>query len=1042
MQQTPSRQFQTEQTRAIEKYRAGKFQDALIHAQNAAELDPGNTGILNLVGAIAIQSNDNSTAIQYLQKSIDINKDQQETHYLSGIAFSALDLHEDAIKAFEYTFALNPVHVNAMTNMGVSLQRSGNFDKAERAYRRALEIDPDHAEANNALGDILYSRTRYDKALECTEIAVASQPDKIEFILNHAKILRRLNRFKEAEELNRAALKIHPHDASLLIELGGILREQNLIDAAKEHYKHALKMAPNNLRILQSTGAFYQSIRQPEEAVKYLKKYVTMKPNDPGMLNNYAISLRDIGKYEKAEKFYLKSAEKSSTPSFAYNNLAILAMEMNKPVDSITYYRKALEYEPHYAGARSNMLFYMNYSSDFSTQKLYEEHLYWDKLHNHPILDGADVHGNDPSTDRKLRIGYITSDFYGHAVSYFIEPALKNHDKENFKIYCYASVRSPDGITERLQSYGHNWRSILNNTTEEIVELIREDKIDILVDLSGHTAGNKLLVMVRKPAPVQVTWIGYPNTTGLGAIDYRFVDDITDPVGEADKHHSETLFRLPKSFTCFNPQTKLPCGDELDARTSGHITYGSFNNASKISTASIEVWSRILKKVKNSRLYLKSGSLQDKGTVKRLKKKFHQCGITNDQLFFFGSMPSTEHLRFYDQIDICLDPFPYNGTTTSCEALWMGVPIIALLGDRHAARVTASLITQVGLDYLVAIDVDDYVEKAAWLASDLDRLHEIRKNLRENMRTSPLCDQVAHTRGVEEAYRTMWKKWSDEEPTRRKQRKKLGRSQTKPLKPNIGLVHALTNQTFVQFCKCLGAMKDSWTLSDMHPLGMNITAPLPMAQKRYSFFDKDEWKILTERPKDFKEAMTRVHNLVSRQNGHLIIECWSHLDYIALPFMAAPSYEQFTSNALKEIFTVQELYITRHPLAQWLSYCKETNVPEHITIEEFLRGYRNFARHAKETTYIRCEDFADKPDNILKQVCKHLEIPFDPDYKDVWPFNRHVSGDGVSRTLEQRASEVITAPLPTDVDPDLLSRIKGNPDYLEILEILDYDPCP
>ncbi len=1027
------------QQQAIQYYRAGNYKDALIEGKKAADIDRSNTQLQNLVGAIAIETDDPATAVQYLQHSLSINEHQAETQYLLGNAFIKLDLTEQAVHAFNYALTLNPMHANAALNLGLCLNRLKEAGKAERAFRRAIEIQPNHPEANNALAELFIRKTQYDKAEKHAYLAIDGDPNRIELILTLAKALRLQHRYADAESIYRAALVKHPHNALLLIEIGSVLREQNNFDDAEKEYEKALEFAPNSKDVLRSAGAFYQSIRKSELAAGLYKRYLKLKPHDGGMLNNLAIVLRDINDFVGAEEFYLKAIEYDDQPAYAYNNLAILAMEMSRPVDSIEYYRKALEADPQYASARSNMLFYLNYLEDTSLEDLFKEHREWDIWHTEPLPRHSCVHANDPDPKRRLRIGYVSADLFGHAVSYFIEGALKHHNKDAVEVFCYANVTTPDLITKRLKSYVDHWQYITKMSSKEVATQIREDEIDILIDLGGHTAGHRLDVFALKPAPIQVTWIGYPNTTGLDAIDYRFVDNITDPVGEADTYHSETLWRLPESFTCYTPQSALEVEESLAAISTGQVTFGSFNNATKISRCSVRVWAEILKKAKGSRLVLKSASLGDKKTQDRIWAQFKEFGVPKGRVEMIGKLPSDKHMRMYDEIDIALDPFPYNGTTTSCEALFMGSPIIALLGDRHASRVTASLLTQVGLGDLAAANEDEYVEKAVALANDLDRLQDIRKNLRPNMLNSPLCDAVRHTRSVEEAYREMWKIWCTDEPHRRKQRRKAGFSETTPHRPVIRLVHALGNLSFTQFTQCLGSMENMCMFSDMHPLGMKVISPLDQAKEFHSLFGQDEWELLTTKKIEFDEILHRVLGKLEDRNGTLVMSDWCHLDFIAQPFLASPSYEMYTRDFLKANFELREIFVARHPIPLWQNYCNLSNVDEHITVDEFLRGYRHFAEYAAEGTLFRCEDFAKNPDDVLTEVCEYFDIPFDPAYADNWPFNMRVTGDPNIRTLEARALETLEAHVLKELNPELTARMEDNSDYPIILELLGYE---
>ena len=382
-----------------------------------------------------------------------------------------------------------------------------------------------------------------------------------------------------------------------------------------------------------------------------------------------------------------------------------------------------------------------------------------DKLKISPISNSPTGADAPIAKQRPLRIGYFSPDFKQHSVAHFIEPVLAAHDKSKFEVFCYSNNLMADEVTQRIQNACAHWRVIADQSDEVVAKQIREDGIDILVDLAGHTPQNRLLVFARKPAPVQATWIGYPNTTGLTTMDYRITDAFADPVGDSDRFHTEKLIRLPECFSCFEAPRESPQVGALPALATGHITFGSFNNPLKFTPDVIEQWSHILKRVPNSRLVLKYQGLDSAFMSALLREKFGAQGIATQRLDIFGKdVSQLDHMNRYNQIDIGLDPFPYNGTTTTCDALWMGVPVITLAGRSHVGRVGVSQLTNIGLPELIGHNEDDYVDIAVALANDLPRLAALRSGLRERLRASPLMDAPRLTRNLEAAYREMFKR--------------------------------------------------------------------------------------------------------------------------------------------------------------------------------------------------------------------------------------------------------------------------------------------
>ncbi len=366
---------------------------------------------------------------------------------------------------------------------------------------------------------------------------------------------------------------------------------------------------------------------------------------------------------------------------------------------------------------------------------------------------------NTAKNNNPLKVGYVSPDFRTHSVAYFFKSLLLSHNRREVEVYCYYNDNIVDSTTKQLQEASDHWRSVANMNDEEVINLILQDNIDILVDLAGHTAKNRLSVFTAKPAPIQVTWLGYPNTTGLSSMDYRFTDGIADPVGEADQWYTEELIRLPNGFLCYQGDGQIETEAKLPSRDRGYVTFGSFNNLTKVTPQVVKLWAKVLNAVPSSRLLLKSKQLLDEEAKLKLWELFKKEGVEKERIELIAWLPKKEgHLALYSRIDIGLDPFPFNGATTTCEALWMGVPTITLAGDRHAGRVGASIMKQIGLDDFVAEDLASYVNLAVQHANDPEHLSSIREGLRARMESSKLCDGPSFAKDIEVAYRKMWEK--------------------------------------------------------------------------------------------------------------------------------------------------------------------------------------------------------------------------------------------------------------------------------------------
>jgi predicted O-linked N-acetylglucosamine transferase (SPINDLY family) len=394
-----------------------------------------------------------------------------------------------------------------------------------------------------------------------------------------------------------------------------------------------------------------------------------------------------------------------------------------------------------------------------------EEHRRWNHLHARPLGQFIQSHANDRSPERRLRIGYVSPDFREHSVAFFLAGLLEHHDPFVTEVFCYSDSTTRDAVTVRLEGLATHWRKIINLSDSRVADLIRRDGIDILVDLAGHTANNRLLVFARNPAPVQVTWLGYPNTSGLDTIDYRITDTFADPLGSTEHLHSERLIRLPLSAWCYRPLEDSPPVNASPVHETGHITFGCFNAMPKINRSLLELWSRILLAVQDSRLLLKNSALGGLPMQEQLRKQFQEMGIGPDRVEMAGRVPDLcGHLATYGRVDIALDTFPYHGTTTTCEALWMGVPVVTLLGRTHVARVGVSLLSNLGHPEWLAPSPHEYVNLAVDLAQDPSRLAALRSTLRKRMEASPLTDSPRFARDIEAVYRDMWRAWCARAP--------------------------------------------------------------------------------------------------------------------------------------------------------------------------------------------------------------------------------------------------------------------------------------
>lgn len=539
----------------------------------------------------------------------------------------------------------------------------------------------------------------------------------------------------EFERCCRGAIAANPSLPNAHFNLGVALGSQGKVNEAIQSYRRAVQLKPDHVLSLFNLGHSLQVTFCLEEAFSCYTRVLSLKltPADPVPANFHAT---------------------------VHHYMANVLKAQGKMREANDHFRQALTLNPAMPGEHSDMLLALNYDPP-DPDVVFAEHVEWGKRHAY-TGPTAYQHRQSRDPERTLRIGYLSPDLCHHAVTFFFEPLLAEHDRSRFVPVCYSARQRSDHVTARLHSLSTLWRDVFAMNDEQLANQIYADQIDILVDLTGHMGDNRLPVFSRKPAPIQISWLGYPNTTGLTTIDYRLTDSVADPPGLTDRYYTERLFRLPRGFLCYRPSESAPAVGPLPAASSGAITFGSFNNLSKISPGTIELWSAILLGVPHSRLVLKNASFTDIPTRQPYYQAFEKHGIGHDRLDFRGlHLELTDHQSVYNEIDVALDPFPYNGATTTCESLWMGVPVITLAGKLHAGRVGASILTQIDLPDLIAGSPDEYQRIAVKLAGNRDRLSELRATLRQRMAASPLCDAKAFALAVEQAYRTMWRKWCE-----------------------------------------------------------------------------------------------------------------------------------------------------------------------------------------------------------------------------------------------------------------------------------------
>lgn len=643
----------------------------------------------------------------------------------------------------------------------VRQHKAGNLPAAEKALKKVLKKTPGHVNALQFLGTLLARKGKLAEAIPLMQKAVKLQPENPMSRFNLANALKSQGRLEDAAVEFRTAAKQAPNDPRIANGLAATLLAQDRLDEAETHFRQAIALEPRFADAHSNLGAVLMKKGETEAAIACYREAIRCNPHHAEAMGNLGNALSEKGEYDEAVGLYEQAIAIDPGNLQARYNLGNTLVEHLRFDEAESLFRQVLAHQPDHTSARKNLMFTMCYNPERTPAQIGDEHKAWGEWLQSTRQGGKPKpHANDPDPDRPIRIGYLSPDFRGHAVAYFVAPVLAHHHRQQVDVTCYASVAQPDETTERLKKLADHWVDVFDMDDERLAGKIRADQIDILIDVAGHTAGSRLPMMVRKPAPVQVTWLGYPATSGLATVDYRFTDRFTDP-GEGNRWCVEELVRLEGGFSCFDTPERLPDVGELPAMKNGYVTFGSLMNTVKINPQVVALWARVLQAVPGSRLLISRKNLAAASMQERFYRLFEGAGIERGRVTCEGSRnaSSDQFLSAYNRMDISLDTFPYAGHTTTCEAILMGVPVITLAGEGFVSRAGVSVLSLAGKSEWVAETRDEYVQKAMALAADVDALAALRSGLRDQVVASRLCDAENFCTHMEAAYRTMWQRW-------------------------------------------------------------------------------------------------------------------------------------------------------------------------------------------------------------------------------------------------------------------------------------------
>ncbi len=650
--------------------------------------------------------------------------------------------------------AAQPHNADALQLLGLIAAQCSQFAAAADLLSRAITVNPSIAEAHNNLAFALTELGKLDDAIASARRAIQLQPQLAQAhnTLGNALYLQR--RFEEAILACREAVRLMPALAGAHGNLGAALAETRQLDQAVIACTRAVELDPNLASAWSTLGsALWQQGKLPE-AETACRQAIRIAPHFAGAHTNLAAILTNQGKYDDATTACRKAMELQPSLAQPHDNLGHILMYQGQAEQAMESLQRAVELNPDDAQLHSSLVFASCYLPKQGLDETLAQAKSWAARHESKRRSLRYSEEPGRALNSKLRVGYVSADLRNHPVARFLLPLLEHHDRDHFEIHCFSDVLRPDDTTAKVRASADAWHDVATMNDSTLADQIRTQHIDILVDLAGHSARNRLLTFARKPSPIQVAWLGYPATTGLTAIDYRLTDAFADPVGLTDSQFTEQLIRLPQTAWCYQAPIDTPPATGRNPESP--LTFGSFNNFAKVNESMLRLWAEIVLRAKKSRLVLKAASLASPSLAAHTRSILESAGLQPDQIELrsWAEYPAS-HLAAYNQIDIALDTFPYHGTTTTCEALWMGVPVVTLAGQTHRSRVGVSLLSNVGLPDLIAGRRQEYADIAVDLAGSPTRLQELRRSLRNQMLDSPLMNAAAFARDIEAAYRQM-----------------------------------------------------------------------------------------------------------------------------------------------------------------------------------------------------------------------------------------------------------------------------------------------
>lgn len=741
---------------AVALSKLGDDEQAIEHYRQSIDERPTLQALQNLAQLLHKTGRAGETAA-VLQQAMTLQPDSPESYQALGELLLEYGRAAEAVEAYRRALQLRPDVPEVQNGLGHALVGSGRIGEALPHLQAAQRARPDWPDPQLGLGNVLLAEGKFAEAADQARAMVARWPDYSPARVNLGIALARLGKVDEALAAYRAAVEQNPRGTEAFYNMATLERRVGRLAEAAEHLRRVIELEPNHALAHNALGGVLDGLGQPDAALASLRKAIELAPDLAEAYNSLGIAERRRGRFAAAEEAFARAIQLRPQYADAFNNRAMTLKDEGRLAESLDDYAAAVQLAPRHPTLHSNLIMSLAYSPDVSPAQILAEARAFGERQSAGLAPLAPpTNPRDPQ--RPLKIGYVSPDWHTGPVGFFFLALAEHHDRRQYPITCYASQATGDALTERIKSAVDVWRDVASTNDDDLAAQIRRDGIDILVDLSGHAAGNRMRLFARRVAPVQATWLGYFGTTGLATVDYLIGDRYVTPPDEEDQY-VERVARLPHSYLCFTPPDEAAPIGPVPAQRNGWVTFGSFNNLAKVTPQVLTAWADVLKAVPNSRLLVKFKSLADEQVRNRLLTQFADLAIGPSRLRLEGASPRAELLRLYNEVDVALDTFPFNGRTATAEALWMGVPVVTLTGDRFVSHIGESILNTVGLEDLVTHSAARYVARAAELAGNLPQLAQFRGQLRPQFLQSLLCNGPLFARSMEDLQRQMWRSW-------------------------------------------------------------------------------------------------------------------------------------------------------------------------------------------------------------------------------------------------------------------------------------------